>query len=213
MFPPVETADDIGLLCWGGDYEIDTLLEAYRSGIFPWPHEGYPPLWFALPERAILEFDRFHVSRSLRKQLRRSHWQVRIDEDFAAVISACAEPRDYADGTWVWPEIVEAYTRLHHAGFAHCVGVYDGDELIGGLYGVAIGGYFAGESMFHRRAGASKMALVALVETFRERGANWIDVQQLTPLFETFGAREIPRHDFMKKLHSALNAPDLFPQV
>lgn len=211
MFPPVETADEIGLLCWGGDYEIETLIEAYRNGIFPWPHEGYPPLWFALPERAILEFERFHISRSLHKTLRRTHWQTRIDQDFSAIIRACAGPRDYADGTWIWPEIIAAYEKLHRAGFAHCVGVYEGDELIGGLYGVSIGGYFAGESIFHRRSDAGKMALVALVDYLRERGAHWIDVQQLTPLLESFGAREIARRAFMKKLRVALKAPELFP--
>ena len=213
MFPPVEDADEIGLLCWGGDYEVATLLEAYSSGIFPWPHEGYPPLWFALPERAILEFDRFHIARSLRKTLRKMNWEFRIDEDFAAIIRACAGPRAYADGTWIWPEIIAAYEDLYRAGFAHCVGVYEGDELIGGLYGVSIGGYFAGESIFHRRSDAGKMALIGLVDYLRERGASWIDVQQLTPLLESFGAREIARSAFMKKLRGALKAPELFPKL
>jgi leucyl/phenylalanyl-tRNA--protein transferase len=207
MFPPVDVADDDGLLAIGGDLEIDTLLLAYRSGIFPWPVEGYPTLWFAPPQRAVLFFDEFHVSKSLRKQMRQAHYEIRIDSCFERVIRACAAPRVYEAETWILPEMIEAYEQFHRAGYAHSVEVFAHDELVGGLYGVAIGRYFAGESMFHLASGASKIALVHLVEHLQKQGATWLDVQMPTPLFESFGARCIPRDEFMKMLQNAQNEP------
>lgn len=210
MFPPVESADDEGLLAVGGDLSIDTLLQAYRGGIFPWPIEGYPLLWFAPPERAILSFDDFHVSRSLRKQMKNAKCVVTIDKAFEEVLRACAAPREYESETWILPPMIAAYGRLHRAGWAHSVEVWLDHELVGGLYGVAIGGYFAGESMFHRRSGASKIALVHLVEHLQNRGATWIDVQMPTPLFESFGAKCIARDRFMIMHRAALNEENLF---
>jgi leucyl/phenylalanyl-tRNA--protein transferase len=216
MFPPVEMASRDGLLCWGGDYAPETLLLAYRSGIFPWPTDEIPhPLWFAPPRRSILPLDEFHASHSTRKLLRKAPWTVRFNSDFAAVLRGCAAPRrapcaeraqdiEEEAGTWLVPGLIDGLQALHAAGHAHSVEVYeagaDGEELVGGLYGIALGGYFCGESMFHRRTGASKYALCHLVEHLRERGAGWIDCQQQTPLFASFGARLIPRRAFMKKL-------------
>lgn len=205
MFPPVDCATEDGLLAIGGDLEVDTLRLAYSSGIFPWPVENYPLLWFAPPKRSILRFDEFHIARSLQKQLRRAPFELRIDTNFAAVIEACAAQRRDAEGTWITGEMQEAYCELHRAGDAHSVESYFDGELVGGLYGVTIGAYFAGESMFHTVSGASKAAVIHLVAHLRERGTEWLDTQMLTPVFESFGAREIPRAEFMKLLDAAIN--------
>ncbi len=213
MFPPVEFADAQGLLCYGADYSLDTLLQAYASGIFPWPVDEFPePLWFAPPRRALLELKDFHISHSLRQLRRRHPWTIRFDHDFEAVVRACAQPRPDPQGgepgTWIMPELIEGFIALHHAGHAHSVEVYEatpqGPELVGGLYGVALGAYFGGESMFHRRSGASKIAVCALAEHLREREVGWIDCQTLTPLFASFGARLVSRRTFMKRLKAAL---------
>jgi leucyl/phenylalanyl-tRNA--protein transferase len=210
IFPPVETADEDGFLAWGGDLEPDTLRHAYRSGIFPWPVPGAPLLWFAPPERALLFFDEFHVSRSTRKLLRQQNWETRFDTDFRGVIENCKRaPRPGQGGTWITGAMAKAYTRLHQLGDAHSVEIYLNGELVGGLYGVSFGAYFAGESMFFRESGASKAALIHLVECLKSRGATWLDCQMTTPLFASFGAREVPRHEFMELLNEALHKPDV----
>jgi leucyl/phenylalanyl-tRNA--protein transferase len=211
-FPPLKHADEDGLLAVGGDYSPEMLLAAYTRGIFPWPVDGFPePLWFAPPQRAVLEFSRFHVSHSLKPLLKRKVWQVRVDTCFERVMRECAAPRAYADGTWIRPEMVAGYSALNARGLAHSVEVFEGEELVGGLYGVAIGSYFCGESMFFRRSGASKLAVVRLVELLRERGAMWLDCQQLTPLFGSFGAREVPREEFTPMLREAQRRPLIWP--
>lgn len=207
MFPAVDRADADGLLAIGGDLQPDTLREAYQNGIFPWPVEGYPLLWFAPPRRAILRFDEFHISRRLKRSLRGQSFDLAIDTDFPAVIAACAGPRRDEDGTWISPAMRRAYTRLHRSSEAHSVEAYREGELMGGLYGVAWGAYFAGESMFYRADDASKAALVHLVEHLSARGATWLDCQMITPLFESFGATEVPRAEFMALLKDALSAP------
>jgi leucyl/phenylalanyl-tRNA--protein transferase len=208
IFPPVEEADEDGFLAWGGDLEPETLRLAYQSGIFPWPMENLPFLWFAPPERAILRVNDFHISRSLQKLLRQKSWQLRIDTNFQAVIKACARaPRPGQDGTWITRDMQRAYCRLHQSGEAHSVEVYLENELVGGLYGVNWGGYFAGESMFHQVSGASKIALVFLVEHLQKQGVTWIDCEVLNPLFESFGAVEISRDEFMQMLKAALKEP------
>ena len=208
IFPPVEEADEDGFLAWGGDLEPDTLRLAYRSGIFPWPMENLPFLWFAPPERAILRVADFHISRSLQKLLRQEPWDVRIDTNFQSVIQACAgAPRPGQEGTWITRDIQRAYCRLHESGEAHSIEVYLENQLVGGLYGVNWGGYFAGESMFHHVSGASKVALVFLVEHLQKQGVTWLDCEVLNPLFEAFGAVEIPRDEFMMMLKAGLKAP------
>jgi leucyl/phenylalanyl-tRNA--protein transferase len=207
-FPPVEYADEEGFLAWGGDLEPETLRLAYLSGIFPWPMDNLPLLWFAPPQRAILRLEDFHISRSLQKLLRQKPWQMRVDADFNAVIQACAHvPRQGQDGTWITHDMQRAYKRLHQSGEAHSIEVYLENELVGGLYGVSWGSYFAGESMFHHVSGASKVALVFLAEHLQKQGVTWLDCEVLNPLFESFGAKEIPRDDFMQLLKTALKAP------
>jgi len=202
-FPSVEEADENGLLCFGGHLDSATLRAAYSQGIFPWPfEENFPVPWFAPPQRGVLFFDAFHVPRSAAKMLRKENYTCRIDTAFEHVISHCAAR---AEGTWITPDIIRAYTALHQEGVVHSVETYCGDELVGGLYGVSWGKYFCGESMFHLHAGASKAALIHLVQHLKSQVVTWIDIQNISPLFALFGAREIPREQFMQLLADAIN--------
>jgi leucyl/phenylalanyl-tRNA--protein transferase len=190
------------VVAFGDDLSVGALREAYRHGIFPWPHEDWPLPWFSPRRRTVIFFDELHVGRTLRKAMREG-FTYSIDRDFNAVIRACAEaPRD-DEGTWIGPMIVDAYAALHHAGDAHSVEVWQGDELVGGLYGVDAGGVFTGESMFHRVANGSKLALVHLIEHLRARGASWLDCQVMTPHMRALGAREIARGEFLDRLAQA----------
>jgi leucyl/phenylalanyl-tRNA--protein transferase len=185
----------------GDDLRVETLRDAYRHGIFPWPHDELTLPWFSPRRRTVIFFDELHVGRSLRKRQRRSELTYSIDRAFAEVIGSCADsPRDEDAGTWIGPEIITAYTNLHRAGDAHSVEVWSDAELVGGLYGVDAGGVFTGESMFHRVPDASKLALLFLIEHLRERGASWIDCQVTTPHMAALGAREIPRNRFLDML-------------
>jgi leucyl/phenylalanyl-tRNA--protein transferase len=185
----------------GDDLRVETLRDAYRHGIFPWPHENLPMPWFSPRRRTVIVFADLHVGRSLRKAERRSGFTYTIDRAFDQVIASCAEtPRGEEAGTWIGPEIVAAYTDLHRAGDAHSVEVWRGETLVGGLYGVDAGGLFTGESMFHLAADASKLALLFLIEHLRARGATWLDCQVMTPHMEALGAREIKRAQFLDML-------------
>ena len=187
----------------GDDLRVDTLRDAYRHGIFPWPHERLPLPWFSPRRRTVLFFDELHVGRTLRRA-QRGELRYTIDQAFPEVIKACAAaPRGQDGGTWIEPEIIEAYTRLHRAGDAHSVEVWDADDLAGGLYGVDSGGVFTGESMFHRTPNASKLALLFLVDHLRERGATWLDCQVTTAHMRALGAREISRAKFLDMLAEA----------
>lgn len=200
-FPDPRTADDDGLVAIGGDLAPATLLSAYRRGIFPWPTEGLPLLWFSPGERGVLHFADLHLPRSLRRALRLASWEYTIDRAFTAVIDACASsPRPEQEGTWITPQMRRAYIRMHERGHAHSVEVWDGDELVGGIYGMDVDGAFAGESMFHRRPNASKAALLHLVEHLQSRGLDWLDIQVITPHMARLGARPMPRDEFLKLL-------------
>ena len=188
----------------GDDLRVDTLRDAYRHGIFPWPHERMPLTWFSPRRRTVIFFDELHVGRTLRRSLSKSSCEFTIDRAFAEVITACATaPRGEEIGTWIGPEIVAAYTRLHRGGDAHSVEVWSGGELVGGLYGVDAGGLFTGESMFHRAPNASKLALLFLIDHLRERGATWLDCQVMTEHMRALGAREIRRARFLDMLAEA----------
>jgi leucyl/phenylalanyl-tRNA---protein transferase len=204
-FPDPRDATPEGVVAVGGRPEPEFLVEAYRRGIFPWPVEGYPLLWFSPPERAILEFDRLHVARSLARERRRTRLAFTVDRAFGRVIRACAAvERAHEDGTWITPAMIRGYDALHRLGRAHSVEAWEGDELVGGVYGVDAGGAFAGESMFRLRPNASKLALLFLVEHLRARGLDWLDVQVLTPHLEALGARLVPREEFLERLARAL---------
>lgn len=203
-FPPVERAmkEPNGLLCAGGDLSPARLLEAYRRGIFPWYSRGEPLLWWSPDPRMVLHCDELKVSRSLAKSVRNKGYEVRIDTSFEEVLKGCATR---AEGTWLGPDMRSAYLALHRAGYAHCFETWLGGGLAGGLYGVAIGRMFYGESMFSRATDASKVALVALAGELKARGIPLIDCQMNTPLLASLGAREIPRRDFLRALSTLVN--------
>jgi leucyl/phenylalanyl-tRNA--protein transferase len=199
--PDARAALPSGLLAGGGDLEPGTILAAYRAGIFPWPDAAGTLYWWSPDPRAVMPLDGMHVSRSLRRTRRRGRLRITADRAFDAVIQGCGD-RDA--GTWITPGMLAAYTRLHHLGWAHSVEVWDGERLVGGLYGVAIGGLFAAESMFHRVPDASKLALLALVERLLARGFALLDVQLRTPHLASLGVVEVPRAEYLRRLAAAL---------
>jgi leucyl/phenylalanyl-tRNA--protein transferase len=202
-FPPSSEALEYpnGLLAAGGELSPERLLAAYRRGIFPWYEEPQPVLWWTPDPRSVLLPCELHVSRSLRKVLRQDGFTLAVDTAFAAVMAACAAPRRDSHGTWIGRDMLRAYIELHRLGFAHSVEVLDpAGELVGGLYGVALGGVFFGESMFSRRRDASKVALVALVNIVSRGGFGLIDCQVGNPHLASLGAREIDRLDFEARL-------------
>ena len=204
-FPPPEKADPVGILAVGGDLSIERLLLAYRSGIFPWYSEGEPLIWWSPDPRFVLFPDELKVSTSLKRIIKSGKFRITFDHDFRAVIAncSCVSRRDQ-DGTWIMPEMIEAYCALHKAGHAHSVEVWLGDELVGGLYGVGVGRCFCGESMFTKVSNASKVALAALVEKLKTQGCLMIDSQVHTDHLERMGAREISRKEYLRRLKKAL---------
>jgi leucyl/phenylalanyl-tRNA--protein transferase len=208
-FPPPERAlaEPNGLLAVGGDLSLARLLEAYRQGIFPWFGRGEPILWWSPDPRMVLLPEAFRLSRSLARRLRRGDFQVRADTAFERVMQACAEPRPGQPGTWIGTEMRVAYGELHRLGHAHSVETWRGDELVGGLYGVAIGRAFYGESMFSRASDASKVALAQLVAQLRRWGFGLIDCQMETAHLASLGARPIPRAEFGRRLAELVHLP------
>lgn len=229
-FPDVSKAltEPAGLLAAGADLSPQRLLNAYRHGIFPWFSEGQPILWWSTDPRMVLYTERFIISDSLKKTLRKvehsrhtdARWEVRFDSAFREVMRACAGPRKDAAGTWISKDIVDGYCGLHRAGYAHSSEVWLDGKLVGGAYGVSIGQMFYGESMFARVSDASKIALAYLVHFLRRHGVQMIDCQQETPHLASLGAAPISRKDFLVHLHQAIDAPqigfwhplDLFPK-
>ena len=211
-FPPLEFAsrEPNGLLCAGGDLTPQRIVQAYIDGIFPWYSPGEPILWWSPDPRMVLFPGEFRISRSLRKTLRKAHYRVRMDSHFEAVIQECArKPRPGQDGTWITPEIQAAYLKLHRLGYAHCVETWIDGKLAGGLYGIAIGKMFYGESMFAHVTDASKIAVAHLARFLGEQGFGMIDCQMNTPHLASLGAREIPRDDFIRKLRGLIAIPPL----
>jgi leucyl/phenylalanyl-tRNA--protein transferase len=207
-FLVADYADESGLIAIGGDLHSQRLIQAYRCGVFPWYDENQPICWWSPDPRAIFELDGLHVSRRLGRTLRSGRFTHTVDRDFAGVIRGCAQDR--TDGTWIMPEMIEAYEELHARGYAHSLEVWQEGELAGGVYGVAIGGFFAGESMFTRRRDASKIALVHLMERLRQRGFRLFDIQFLTEHTTRLGAVEIPRSQYLSRLREALSIPATF---
>jgi len=206
-FPPIDTAlpEPNGLLAAGGDLSAERLLAAYRQGIFPWYGTGQPILWWSPDPRMVLFVDQFVMPRSLRKVVAQRRFDIRVDSEFRRVIEACAEPRTDYGGTWITPAMVDAYSELHRLGHAHSVEAWHGDALVGGLYGVAIGRMFFGESMFTREPDASKVALMRLVSLLERLNVPLIDCQQETAHMVRFGARPIPRQVFAGELSRLVN--------
>jgi leucyl/phenylalanyl-tRNA---protein transferase len=206
-FPPVHRAlrEPNGLLAAGGEVTATRLVEAYRQGIFPWYSEGQPVLWWSPDPRMVLLPQEMRVSRSLRKRLRRKDYEIRVDTCFTAVMRACAEPRSGEAGTWITDEMVEAYSSLHVSGLAHSVEAWTDGKLVGGLYGVALGRVFFGESMFTRAADASKVALAHLARQLGRWSFGMIDCQMATEHLASLGAREIARRDFRRAVAELVN--------
>ncbi len=207
QFPDPTSTDEKGLLAWGGNLEVETLLTAYSQGIFPWPCEDSPILWFCPPQRAILDFKDFKIPDRLQRELKKQNFTFRINTDFKAVIHACAiaKNRKGQNGTWITNEMIEAYIAFYKAGFAMSFETWnEKDELVGGLYGVKLGPMFAGESMFYKEPNASKFTLIKTVHTLEAQGLDWMDIQVLTPLLKSFGAKEIARSEFLKRLKKSL---------
>lgn len=210
-FPPLEMAlaEPNGLLAIGRTLSVPTLLDAYARGIFPWFNRDEPILWWSPDPRMVLVPGELHVSRSLARRMRRGGYDVTADRAFDQVIRACAEPRDGESGTWISERMIRAYRRLHEAGFAHSVETWIDDELAGGLYGVAIGRAFFGESMFTRRTDASKIAFVTLVRQLERWEFGLIDCQMRTGHLVSLGAREIPRREFAARLRALVREPGI----
>jgi leucyl/phenylalanyl-tRNA---protein transferase len=192
-----------GLVAVGGELEPDTLVRAYRSGIFPWSSDPAVTWWSPDP-RAIFDLETFQAHRSLRKAIRRNGWRFTTDRDFEGVVRACAAPTPERPSTWISEDFVGAYAELARRGQAHSVEVWQGEEMVGGLYGVTLGGFFGGESMFHRRRDASKAAVAFLVEHLRARGFGLLDAQVPNPHLTNLGAISIPRLDYLARLRAAL---------
>ena len=207
-FPDPRCAHADGLVAVGGDLASARLLLGYRMGIFPWTVS--PVTWWSPDPRAIIELDGLHVSRSLGRTLRKAVFEVTIDCAFRQVIEGCAGPAPGRRSTWITKQFVEAYTALHRLGHAHSVECWQGGQLAGGIYGVAVGGLFAGESMFHRVSDASKVALFHLVEHLKSRHFVLFDVQMLTPITSQLGGIEIARNDYLERLTSAVSLPCMF---
>ena len=201
-FPPAETAlsDPNGLLCVGLEVTPELVLVAYERGIFPWYSEGQPVLWWSPDPRMVLLPHNFRLHRSLRKSLRHCEYEIRVDTSFDAVMRACADPRLEQGGTWISEAIIAAYSALHHAGFAHSVETWMDGELVGGLYGIALGRVFFGESMFVRRTDASKIAFAHLVTQLKRWQFELIDCQQETEHLASLGAAPISRKEFLDAL-------------
>lgn len=208
-FPPVDSADEHGLLALGGDLDVDSLLLAYSRGIFPWPiSEEYPLAWFSPNPRGILAFEKLHLSKSLRKFLKNNPYEVRFNTNFEQVIMNCAMvARADNQGTWITQEIIEGYIRLHKDGYAYSVETYLDGTLVGGVYGVCINRFYSGESMFHKADNASKVALVALLYSLNQQDIGWLDTQMVTPVVESLGGMEVPRETYLKMLEVAIKRP------
>lgn len=208
-FPDPELALDEpnGLLAFGGDLSPERLLAAYERGIFPWYSEGEPILWWSPDPRCVFRTDRLKPNRSLRRQLAGKSWRVTVDHAFGEVIQSCAAPRDDHMGTWLLPPMIDAYLQLHQLGHAHSVEVWDGTRLVGGIYGMAIGRLFCGESMFSAESGGSKIALMSLAQLLRDLDFPLIDAQVANPHTLGLGAIEMPRLPFLQQVQTLTRRP------
>jgi leucyl/phenylalanyl-tRNA--protein transferase len=214
-FPPAEEADENGIVFVGGELRPAVLIDAYRHGIFPWPmfDDDMPMLWWSPDPRGVIELEQFHVPRRLEQTCRSRKLAVTADRDFAGVIRGCATAGGRRGSTWLTAEMMRAYTELHRLGHAHSVEVWQDERLVGGIYGVAIGGLFSGESMFHRVRDASKVALVHLVRHLERRQFRLFDIQQLNPHTASMGGTEIPRREYLRRLAEALEAQVEFGEM
>lgn len=209
-FPDLAHCDEDGLLAIGGDLSVPRLLLAYRSGIFPWTDD--PITWWSPHPRAIFDLHTYQPPRRLADKMKKRPFELTFDQDFASVIQNCAHPAPGRETTWVSPTFIAAYTAMHQAGYAHSVEAWQDGQLVGGVYGVCIGGFFAGESMFHTVTDASKIALTHLLFSLRDAGFELFDTQVRSPLTERLGAIEIPRAEYLLRLAQAIRSKVEFPR-
>tara|TARA_Y100001935_G_scaffold252439_1_gene256354 strand:+ start:3162 stop:3842 length:681 start_codon:yes stop_codon:yes gene_type:complete len=208
IFPSPLDSLEGGIVAVGLEPTVSHLLEAYSFGIFPWPHEGMPLLWFSPDERGVLDFNEFHISRSLQKELSKNSFTCTWDQNFEGVIRGCQTmARKNEQGTWITDKLLKAYVDFHKAGYAHSVEVWREEELVGGVYGVYVGGVFSAESMFFKVSPASKVALVYLVQSLEEKGLKWIDLQMVSTVSKQFGGKYISKRDFLRRLRDAQKNP------
>jgi len=202
QFPDPRHTTPEGIVAIGGNLEVETLKSAYKKGIFPWPQEGYPLLWFSPDPRGVLDFADLHVPTSLQKfKKKAAHWKYTFNQAFPQVIEQCQlQKRPKQSGTWILPEMKKAYIEFFKAGFVKSLECWDGDQLIGGIYGVEINNVFSGESMFFQKQNASKMCLWRMIEHQKSLGRSWMDIQMITPVTEAFGGKYIPREEFLTRI-------------
>lgn len=202
VFPNPRAADESGLLCIGGELSAEILLDAYRNGIFPWPREGLPMLWFSPPERGIVEFSELHWPRRFLRELTQlDSIRLSANTSFRDVVHACASvPRPHETGTWIVPEVIDGYEALFRLGYAYSVEAWRGTRLVGGMYGVCLDGFISGESMFFRESNMSKVCLFGLCRVAAQFGMNWIDIQMVTPALARFGGKYVSRDEFLRRL-------------
>lgn len=197
--PALPTLD--GIVAMGDELNLNTLFEAYSFGIFPWPHPELPCLWFCPDERGVLDFKELHISKSLKKELRKSSLRFTFNQSFSEVIDACSQqPRPGQTDTWITPEIKKNYLAFHKAGYAHSLECWEHDQLVGGIYGVYIAGVFSGESMFFKKSNASKLCLIKLIELLSANGLEWMDIQMVTSITHALGGKYITKHEFLERL-------------
>lgn len=209
-FPPPEHASEHGIVALGGDLSAERLVLAYSQGIFPWPHPGLPLPWFSPDPRFIIDLNRVHIGRSLRKVIRRGHFEVRADTQFQEVMLGCqASPRPGQDGTWITRDVIAGFCALHSRGLAHSIETHLDNRLVGGLYGISLGHSFCGESMFAIEPDASKVATATLLGNLKAWGFRFLDCQVYTDHLARFGAEEWPRQRFLDELRQAISLPSL----
>ena len=203
-FPDPKSQTMDGIVAMGDELTVDVLLEAYSFGIFPWPHPDLPCLWFCPDQRGVLDFTNLRINRSLEKFLKKTTYHVTFNKAFSLVMSECAQiPRPGQDGTWITSPILKAYLDFHRAGYAHSVECWDGEELVGGLYGTYVAGSFSGESMFYKKSNASKFCLIQLINWLKSQGLNWMDIQMITPVTEQLGGHYIEKNEFLTRIEKA----------
>lgn len=200
-FPDPRTSNEDGLLLIGGDLSCQNLVRAYSIGVFPWPQPDLPLLWFSPLQRGVIDFHEFHIPKRLKAYLKNAPFEITIDQNFRGVMEACSQAhRKMESGTWILPEMIEAYTRLHESGYAHSFECWQEGDLVGGLYGVYIHSVFSGESMFFKKSHASKKCLIAAIEHLSRMGLKWMDVQMVTPVVQSFGGKYISRNEFLNRM-------------
>tara|TARA_B100001248_G_scaffold262483_1_gene258730 strand:- start:979 stop:1656 length:678 start_codon:yes stop_codon:yes gene_type:complete len=201
VFPDPNNADENGIVASGGNFSSQLLIEAYKKGIFPWPHEGHPKLWFSPDPRGVIYTNKLHLSKSLKKWIRRNPLAIAYNKSFDEVIKECkSQPRKGQDGTWITDDLEEGYRNFHHQGFAYSAEAYQEGKLVAGLYGVMMGGFISAESMFHRTDNASKALLYLFLRDMEHRGVTLVDCQMLTPTTEALGGTYISRNEFLMAL-------------